>query len=57
MKGIMFVEKGRAAFIEEDIPACSAETALLQTLCSGMTHGTKRNVLMDGSCGVRAGAT
>lgn len=49
--GIMFVEKGSAAFIQDDMPVCTAETVLLQTLYSGMTNGTERNVLMGGNYG------
>lgn len=51
MQGIMFIEKGQAAFVEEPVPACAPDTVLLQTLYSGLTNGTERNVLMGGNYG------
>lgn len=53
MQGIMFVEQGRAAFVEEPAPVCAPDTVLLQTLYSGLTNGTERNVLMGGNYGGR----
>lgn len=49
----MFVEKGRAAFVEEPAPVCAPDTVLLQTLYFGLTNGTERNILMDGNYGGR----
>ena len=51
MKGVMFVEKGRAAFIEEPMPVCRLDTMLLQTLYSGVSNGTERSFLMGGNYG------
>lgn len=51
MLGVMFVEKGRAALIDEPMPVCTPETMLLQTLFSGVTNGTERNVLLGGNYG------
>jgi len=51
MLGIMFVEKGKAAFVEEPMPVCMPETVLLQTVYSGVTNGTERNVLLGGNYG------
>jgi threonine dehydrogenase-like Zn-dependent dehydrogenase len=47
----MFVEKGRAALIEEPLPTCAADTVLLRTRYSGLTNGTERNVLLGGNYG------
>ena len=51
MPGIMFVEKGRAALQEEPAPVCGAGEVLCETLYSGLTNGTERNVLMGGNYG------
>lgn len=53
MQGLMFVEKGQAAFVAEPRPVCAPDTVLLQTLYSGLTNGTERNVLMGGNYGGR----
>jgi len=53
MQGIMFVDKGKTAFVEEPAPVCAPDTVLLQTLYSGLTNGTERNVLMGGNYGGR----
>jgi len=47
MKGIMFVEKGRAEFVEESEPVCRADTMKLRTLYSGLSNGTERSFLMS----------
>lgn len=49
MKGIMFIEKGRAALIDEETPRCGPGLALCQTLFTGLTNGTERNTLMGGN--------
>jgi 2-desacetyl-2-hydroxyethyl bacteriochlorophyllide A dehydrogenase len=49
MKGIWFVEKGQAAFVDEDRPVCRSNTVLLKTLYSGLSNGTERNKLMGGN--------
>ncbi len=49
MKGIMFVEKGRAELIDEDTPRCEPGRVLCQTLFTGLTNGTERNTLMGGN--------
>ncbi len=51
MRGIMFVEKGKAEFIEEPMPTCAPDTVLLKTVYSGVTNGTERNVLLGGNYG------
>ena len=51
MRTITFVEKGRAAFVEEPKPLCVADGLLLRTLYSGVTNGTERNVLLGGNYG------
>ena len=51
MKGVMFVEKGKAAIIEEDMPVCEPDTMLCKVLYSGVSNGTERSFLMDGSYG------
>jgi 2-desacetyl-2-hydroxyethyl bacteriochlorophyllide A dehydrogenase len=52
MKGIMFVEKGKAVLQEEEAPTCRPGHILCKTLFSGVTNGTERNVLMGGNyCG------
>ena len=50
-RGIMFVSKGKAEFIEEPMVACDTESMLLQTLYSGLSNGTERNVLLGGNYG------
>lgn len=49
MKGLWFVEKGQAAFLEEDMPTCADDTVLLKTLYSGLSNGTERNKMMGGN--------
>jgi 2-desacetyl-2-hydroxyethyl bacteriochlorophyllide A dehydrogenase len=51
MRGIIFPEKGRAAFQQEPTPGCSPGTVLCQSLYTGLTNGTERNVLMGGNYG------
>ena len=51
MRTITFVEKGRAEFVEEPKPGCPPEGMLLQTIYSGVTNGTERNVLLGGNYG------
>lgn len=51
MKSIIFIEKGKAAFIEEEKPVCQKDTVLLKTIFSGVTNGTERNVLVGGNYG------
>jgi len=47
MKGITFIEKGKAAFVEEPEPVCKPDTVLLKTLYSGLSNGTERSFLMS----------
>ncbi len=47
MQGITFVEKGKAAFVEEPDPVCKPDTVLLKTLYSGLSNGTERSFLMS----------
>jgi 2-desacetyl-2-hydroxyethyl bacteriochlorophyllide A dehydrogenase len=47
VKGITFVERGKAAFVEEPDPVCRADTVLLKTLYSGLSNGTERSFLMS----------
>jgi 2-desacetyl-2-hydroxyethyl bacteriochlorophyllide A dehydrogenase len=47
----MFVEKGRAAIIEEEMPVCGPDTVLLRTLYSGVSLGTERMFLVGGNYG------
>ncbi len=49
MKGIMFVERGRAALIDEATPRNEPGRLLCQTLYTGLTNGTERNTLMGGN--------
>jgi len=49
MKGIWFVEKGKAAFVDEARPICRPDTVFLKTLYSGLSNGTERNKLMGGN--------
>jgi 2-desacetyl-2-hydroxyethyl bacteriochlorophyllide A dehydrogenase len=51
MRGVYFPEKGRAAFRQEPAPTCQPGTVLCQTLYTGLTNGTERNVLMGGNYG------
>jgi 2-desacetyl-2-hydroxyethyl bacteriochlorophyllide A dehydrogenase len=51
MKGIMFVEEGQAALIDEEMPECTEDTMLLRTLYSGLSNGTERNFLVGGNYG------
>ena len=51
MKGIIFPEKGKIELLDE--PAAEPESGRLfcQTIYSGLTNGTERNVLMGGNYG------
>jgi len=49
MKGLIYIEKGKAAIQEEPTPNCEAGHLLCKTLFSGITNGTERNVLTGGS--------
>lgn len=49
MRGIIFPEKGKAAFQMEPTPGCNAGTVLCQSLYTGLTNGTERNVLLGGN--------
>lgn len=49
MKGITFVARGEAAFVEEAEPVCPEDGVLLRTLYSGLSNGTERNKLMGGN--------
>jgi hypothetical protein len=51
MKGVMFVEKGQAAIIEEEMPVCRPDTMLLWMLYSGMSLGTERMFPVGGNYG------
>jgi 2-desacetyl-2-hydroxyethyl bacteriochlorophyllide A dehydrogenase len=51
MKRIMFVEQGKAVLQEEDTPLLQRGTVLCETLYSGLTNGTERNVLCGGNYG------
>jgi 2-desacetyl-2-hydroxyethyl bacteriochlorophyllide A dehydrogenase len=53
MKGILFVEQGKTALQEEDTPTVQRGKLLCQTLFSGLTNGTERNVLCGGNYGGR----
>ncbi len=53
MRGIMFVEKGQTALIEEPMPVCTDDTMLLKTLYSGLSNGTERSFLMGGNYGAQ----
>jgi hypothetical protein len=47
----MFVEQGRAAIVEEEMPVCGSDTVLLRTLYSGVSLGTERMFLVGGNYG------
>lgn len=49
MRGIIFPEKGKTALREEPTPGCNAGTILCQSVFTGLTNGTERNVLMGGN--------
>jgi 2-desacetyl-2-hydroxyethyl bacteriochlorophyllide A dehydrogenase len=51
MKGIMFIAQGQARLLEEPAAQCGPGKILCQTLYSGLTNGTERNVLMGGNYG------
>jgi 2-desacetyl-2-hydroxyethyl bacteriochlorophyllide A dehydrogenase len=51
MKGVMFVAKGQAALQDEPTPTCGAGAILCQSIYTGLTNGTERNVLMGGNYG------
>jgi 2-desacetyl-2-hydroxyethyl bacteriochlorophyllide A dehydrogenase len=49
MRAVVFVEKGNAVLQEEPMPECPPGHLLCQTLFSGVTNGTERNVLLGGN--------
>jgi len=52
MRGLMFVEKGKAVLQDEPTPVCGTGQILCQTIYSGLTNGTERNFLVGGNyCG------
>jgi 2-desacetyl-2-hydroxyethyl bacteriochlorophyllide A dehydrogenase len=51
MPGIVFVEKGKAVLQDEPTPVCGPGQILCETLYSGLTNGTERNVLTGGNYG------
>ena len=51
MRGIVFPEKGKAVLQDEPTPGCDPGTVLCQSLYTGLTNGTERNVLMGGNYG------
>lgn len=51
MKGVMFVEQGQAAIIEEPMPVCTEDTMLARVLYSGVSNGTERSFLVGGNYG------
>lgn len=51
MRSIIFPEKGKAAFQDEPTPGCDPGTVLCQSVYTGLTNGTERNVLMGGNYG------
>ena len=51
MKGVMFVEKGKAALQQEPTPELAAGQVLCKTIYTGLTNGTERNFLCGGNYG------
>jgi 2-desacetyl-2-hydroxyethyl bacteriochlorophyllide A dehydrogenase len=51
MRGIIFPARGQAALQDEPTPECSPGTVLCESLYTGLTNGTERNVLMGGNYG------
>ncbi|MDA0839089.1 MAG: zinc-binding dehydrogenase [Planctomycetota bacterium] len=51
IKGVMFIEKGKAVLQEEKFPHLQSGHILCKTIYSGVTNGTERNVLMGGNYG------
>ena len=51
MRGIIFAEKGKAVFQEEPTPGCDSGKILCESIFTGLTNGTERNVLMGGNYG------
>jgi 2-desacetyl-2-hydroxyethyl bacteriochlorophyllide A dehydrogenase len=51
VRGIVFTEKGRAAWQEEPLPALAPGHVLCRTLYTGLTNGTERNFLCGGNYG------
>jgi 2-desacetyl-2-hydroxyethyl bacteriochlorophyllide A dehydrogenase len=49
MKGIVFIEKGKAAIQDEPVPECKPDGLLCKAVFTGLTNGTERNVLMGGN--------
>jgi 2-desacetyl-2-hydroxyethyl bacteriochlorophyllide A dehydrogenase len=49
MTGIMFTEKGQAELQSEPTPTLQPGTVLCESLYTGLTNGTERNVLMGGN--------
>lgn len=51
MRSIIFPEKGKAVLQDEPTPGCNPGTVLCQSVYTGLTNGTERNVLMGGNYG------
>ncbi len=51
MKGVMFVERGKAALQREPTPELAAGQVLCKTIYTGLTNGTERNFLCGGNYG------
>jgi 2-desacetyl-2-hydroxyethyl bacteriochlorophyllide A dehydrogenase len=51
MQAVIFPAKGQAILTEAPAPVCAPDTVLLQTIYSGVTNGTERNVLLGGNYG------
>jgi len=52
MPSIWFVERGKAAVLQDPTPICRPGQVLCRTLYSGLTNGTERNALVGGNyCG------
>jgi 2-desacetyl-2-hydroxyethyl bacteriochlorophyllide A dehydrogenase len=51
MRRIVFPEKGKIAFEQLPSPGCDPGTVLCETLYTGLTNGTERNMLMGGNYG------
>lgn len=49
MKGVMFLEKGRAELIDEATPNNKPGCVLAKTIFTGLTNGSERNILMGGN--------
>lgn len=51
MRGIMFVERGKALLQDEPTPGLGAGQVLCRTIYTGLTNGTERNFLCGGNYG------